>query len=106
MMVMDDAKTVQPLNLKELFEKQYKIVLDESAFCPGENKDNPWYFLIACKHGHIYPDSDRKLGFYCESGNIRNRLHRKHPKIEVTNWSDDGEAIFLFIPDQFDLIAP
>jgi len=96
---------VKPINLQNLYGKRFKIVLDESASCPGESKDNPWYYQIPCKFGHIYSYSDKKLGFYCESGNIRNRLHREHPKIEVVNWSDDGEAIFLFTYDQFENVA-
>jgi len=97
--------TVQPLNLKELFGDKYKIAIDESASCPGESKDNPWYYQIPCKFGHIYSYSDKELGFYCESGKIRNRLHQEHTDIEITNWSDDGEAVFLFTPDQFKIVA-
>jgi len=96
---------VKPINLQNLYGKRFKIVIDESAFQPGERKDDPWYYQIPCKIGHIYPYSDKMLGFYCESGNIRNRLHREHPEIEVVNWSDDGEAIFLFTPDQFNIVA-
>jgi len=103
-MNVDNFK-IKQLNLKELFEKRFKIAIDESAFQLGESKDNPWYFQVPCKYGHIYPYSDKVLGFYCESGNIRKRLNREHPGIEIINWSDDGEAVFLFTPDQFDLIA-
>jgi hypothetical protein len=83
-MNIDNTK-IKLLNLKELFEKRYKIVLGESAFQPGESKDNPWYFQISCKYGHIYPYSDKALGFYCEGGNVRNRLNRKYTEIEVVN---------------------
>ena len=100
-----DGINIEPLNLKESFEKRYRIAIDESAYLPGEGKDNPWYYQIPCKYGHIYPHSDKKLGFYCESGNIRNRLHQEHTDIEITNWSDDGEAVFLFTPDQFNIVA-
>jgi len=94
-----------PLNLKELFGREYKIEIDESANCPGESKSDPWYYRVACKYGHIYPYSDKRLGFYCESGNIRNRLRQEHPEIDVFNWSDDGGAVFLFPVGLFKLIS-
>jgi hypothetical protein len=94
-----------PLNLRKLYGDKYKITLDESAFCPGESKKNPWYFQVACKYGVVYPYSNKELAFYCESQKIRDRLHREHPEIKVVNWSDDGEAIFIFDPKKFDLIA-
>lgn len=94
-----------PLNLKKIYGEKYKINLDESAHCPGESTKDPWYFQIPSKYGHFYPYSDEMLGFYCESGRVRGRLHRQHPEIEVRNWSDDGEAIFLFRPEQFNLVV-
>jgi len=93
------------LNLKLLYGAEYRTVMDESAFCPGENKRNPWYHRLPCKFGHIYPYSIKMLAFYCQSGKIRNRLHREHPEIKAINWSDYGEAIFLFTPDQFKIVA-
>jgi len=45
------------------------------------------------------------LGFHCTSRIIRKRLHEKYPEIQVRNWSDDGEAIFLFPVELFDIVA-
>lgn len=96
--------TKAPVNLRELFGSRYRVVLDESARQePGGNQD-PWLFQIPCKFGDFYPHSDSQIGFYCKSGRIRDRLHRELPDIEV-NQMGDGEAVFLFAPEQFDLVV-
>ena len=96
---------LRPIDLRQLYGEYFRIQLDEAAECEPGGRNNPWYYQIPCKFGHIYPVSDKLLGFWCESGTIRGRLHREHPEIDVTNWSDDGEAIFLFTPNQMDIIA-
>jgi len=101
----DNPNTPIPINLKEQYRDRFKIGIDEAAFCDGESKKNPWYFMILCKYGDIYPVSDKKLGFHCTGERIRGRLHKEHPEIDVQNWSDDGEAIFIFDQEQFDIIA-
>jgi len=101
----EDHDEVVPINLKEKYGDRFKIGLDEAAFCEGESKKDPWYFMILCKYGDIYPVSDVKLGFHCTGEKIRGRLHKEHPEIEVHNWSDDGEAIFIFDQEQFGIIA-
>jgi len=101
----EDSNERIPINLKEKYGDRFKIGLDEAAFCEDESKKDPWYFKILCKYGDIYPVSDKKLGFHCTGERIRGRLHKEHPEIEVQNWSDDGEAIFIFEPEQFDIIA-
>ena len=101
----EEHDEVIPINLKEHYGDRFKIGLDEAAFCEDESKKNPWYFKIMCKYGDIYPVSDKKLGFHCTGERIRGRLHKDHPKIEVHNWSDDGEAIFIFDQELFYIIA-
>jgi len=94
-----------PINLKDLLGGRYRVVLDESArHEPGAKKDL-WYFMLLCRYGSIYPFSARLLAFHCTARGIRTRLHGDHPRLEIRNLSDDGEAIFLFRLDQFDLVA-
>ena len=94
-----------PVNLKDLFGDRYRVGLDDSTqHEPGARKD-PWHYVIPCRNGSISPFSDELLAFHCTARGIRTRLHRHHPEIDVRNWSDDGEAIFLFRPDQFDLMT-
>lgn len=94
-----------PVNLKKLFGDRYRVGLDESARHEPAAKADPWHYLIPCRYGNISPFSDKLLVFHCTALGIRTRLRRDHPEIEVQNWSDDGEAIFLFRSDQFDLVA-
>lgn len=98
------VKDNQPLNLKNLFGDRYKIELDEATHCRGESKKDPWYFQIPCKFGHIYPHSSNQLGYYCNGPRLMKRLQREHPEIEISQ-EGDFEAIFLFSPPQFDMIA-
>jgi hypothetical protein len=95
---------VIPLDLKEIYGHGYKIQCDESAPHFGGGRNNPWYYQIPCKYGHIYAYSDRLLAYYCDSGRIQEKLHREHPEIEVCQWGD-YEAVFLFPPDQIHTIA-
>jgi len=94
-----------PLNLRKIYGNCFKIVLDESAFLEPGGKKDPWYFQIPCKYGHLYPYSDKRIAFYCESGKVRARLLRNCPELEVRQCSDIGEAVFLFTPEQFDIVA-
>ena len=95
----------KPVDLRKLFGDRYKIAVDESASCEPGGRKNPWYFQIPCKYGHVYPHSHQLLAYYCDSGLVRGRLHREHPEIEVRQWSDIGEAVCLFQPEQFNVIA-
>jgi len=94
-----------PIDLKALFGRRYKITLDEAAGHEPGGKNDPWYCLIPCERGHIYPFSDRLLAYCCCGTKIRARLRRDYPELEVRQWSDDGEAVFLFTPDALEIIA-
>jgi hypothetical protein len=96
---------VIPSNLKEQFSDRYRVVLDESADGEPGAKSDPWNFIIPARYGSIYPFSDVLLAFHCKARGIRTRLSKDHSEILVRNWSDDGDAIFLFRPDQFKLVA-
>jgi hypothetical protein len=45
------------------------------------------------------------LAWHCTSGKMRGQLKRDCPRLIIHNWADDGEAIFLFKPEDFELIA-
>jgi len=99
-----DLNVPTPLNLKDLYGNRYKVTLDESSTCPGESKRDPWYFRIPCKYGHIYPISDKYLGFWCDSGVIKARMVREAPEIELVQ-DGDGEGVFRFTVEQFEIVA-
>lgn len=96
---------MEPLNLKELFGKRYKIGLDPAAKDEAGGRNDPWYYQILCRFGHIYPYSDKLLAYFCVGSGIRAKIKKEHPEIDILNWSDDGEATFLFPLDQFEIMA-
>lgn len=93
-----------PINLRELYGKRCKIGLDEAAQYESGGRNDPWLFQIPCKFGHIYPISDKFLGFWCEGIRVRARLRREHPEIEEIQ-EGDLESVFQFTRDQFDIVA-
>ncbi len=96
---------MKPIDLKLLYGTRFKVILDESVKLEPGARSDLWNYLIPCKNGSIYPFSNTLLEYHCTARGIRTRLNKEHPEIVVRNWSDDGEAIFLFQVDQFDLIA-
>ena len=96
---------VYPINLKEILGNRYRVVIDDSVIGEPGARSDPWNYIIPCRSGNICPFSDKLMAFYCTARGIRTRLHKEHPEIEVRNWSDGGEAIFLFHPGQFELVA-
>jgi hypothetical protein len=102
--MLQQTQKNKPINLFELSAGKYKIGLDKSSESKYIALANRWDLLIKCVNGEIYPFSSKLLAFHCVKRIIRNRLHEDYPKIEVRNWSDRGEAIFLFEPKDFNLI--
>lgn len=88
------------IDIKELFGNRYRIVFDEAVV---SWTSDPWYYQIPCLFGHIYPHSSDLLGFFCTGPVVMRRLHRQHPDLEWTEC--DGEGIFYFNLDQFDMVA-
>lgn len=96
---------MKPPDLKRLFGDRYRIVYDEAAERERALRRDPWYWRVKCRRGHIYPHSDRLLGFWCTGSPSINKLRRQHPELTISQLGDD-EAIFLFSPAQIDIIAP
>ncbi len=100
-----ESRDKPPINLKEQYGSEYETSLDCACEAYPELSDDPWYFQIPCKYGHIYPHSSDKMGYYCEGGKIRAKLKKEHPELDIAQWAEDVEAVFLFTPDQFEIIA-
>jgi hypothetical protein len=101
-MKIEKRKTV---DIIKLASDKYKVDLDKGCESKTVKKADRWELIIKCTNGEIYPFSNELLGFHCVRKIIRNRLHEEHPEIVARNWSDNGEAIFLFELEQFGLIA-
>jgi hypothetical protein len=94
---------MDPINLKKHFGDRYRIALDDAAVGePGLTKD-PWYFIILCQHGHIYPHSDKLLGVFCDGPRVLQKLAAL-PSVNPHQLGD-GEAIYTFPLSAFDTIA-
>jgi hypothetical protein len=90
------------IDLKALFGDRCRITLDPAA--QGQRKPDQMYFVIPCEYGEIYPFSADKLAVMVTSIKVAQRLRREHPELKVHQSADDA-AVFLFSPDQFDLVA-
>jgi|WetSurMetagenome_2_1015567.scaffolds.fasta_scaffold1030569_1 hypothetical protein len=95
---------VNPIDIKIMAACHFKLSQDEAASIePGGRKD-PWYQVIPCKYGQIYPYSETLLAVHSKGPGIRRKL-QDIKGLTIHNWSDDGEAIFLFAPVLFDQVA-
>ena len=95
---------MNPINLKTLAAGQFRLGLDEAALIEPGGKKDPWYQVIPCKYGQIYPFSNTLLAIHSKGSGIRQKL-QDIEGITVHNWSDDGEAIFLFGPELFEKVT-
>jgi hypothetical protein len=101
---MKKTEKYNPVDIIKLASGRYKVGLDMASERKSINKADPWDLVIKCVNGEIFPYSNKLFGFHCTKKIIRNRLFEDHPEIAVRNWSDRGEAIFLFEPKDFNLI--
>jgi hypothetical protein len=95
---------MNPIDLKAIAAGRFKIGFDEAALIEPGGKKDPWYLMIPCKYGQIYPYSDKLLAIHSKGSGIRQKLSAI-PGLTNHNWSDDGEAIFLFPLTLFDKVA-
>jgi len=90
------------IDIKKLYGNKYRIEFDPS-YEKGLNKIE--FYIIPCKYGYIYAYSEEYLVFYCTGKKIKNKLHSDHSEIEMRNESDNGEAMFIFKEELFNIIA-
>lgn len=95
---------MDPIDLKTLSAGRFRLALDEAAFAEPGGKKDPWYQVIPCRNGQIYPFSDKLLAIHVKGYAARRKLADIAGLIQH-NWSDDGEAIFLFPIPLFGRVA-
>jgi len=95
---------VNPIDLKSIAAGRFRIALDEAALAEPGGKKDPWYQVIPCRNGQIYPYSDKLLAVHVNGYAARRRL-ADIAGLSQHNWSDDGEAIFIFPLDLFEKVA-
>jgi len=95
---------MNPIDLKTLANGRFRLAFDEAALIEPSGKKDPWYQVIPSRYGHIYPYSDTLLAIHSKGSGIRRKLQAIEG-LAAHNWSDDGEAIFLFAPGLFNRVA-
>ena len=70
------------VNLAKRFGDFYRIDFDPAHKSRRRNPD-PWYMLIPCRRGHIYPHGDQLLGF---ASNSRGPLIKKLVRGRLSKW--------------------
>ncbi len=95
---------MHPIDLKNVSAGRFKLSLDPAADREPSGKKDPWYQAIPCKHGQVYPYSDALLAVHVKGYAARRKLADIDGPIQY-NWSDDGEAVFLFPPALFEQVA-
>ena len=94
------------INLAKRFADSFRIVFDLAHRPRGRCRRNPdpWYMLIPCQRGHIYPHGDQMLGFASDS---RGPLVKKlmcSGLVKVIQDGDDGVNV-IFHVDDFGAVA-
>jgi hypothetical protein len=95
---------LNPIDLKTLAAGRFRLFYDEAALIEQGGKKDPWYRVIPCRYGQIYPYSDTLLAIHSKGTGVRQKLQAIEG-LTVRNWADDGEAIFLFAPALFDRVT-
>ena len=95
---------MNPIDLKSLSDGRFKLALDEVALLEPGGKKDPWYQVMPCRHGQIYPYSDKLLAIHVKGYAARRKLADMAGLVQY-NWSEDGEAVFLFAPALFEKVA-
>ena len=78
--------TQNPIDLKTLAGKRYRLQYDESR---QGREESPWLLIVPCRYGHIYPHSAELLGIAINTRAMGHKL-AKLPGVTVLQEADDG----------------
>ncbi len=99
------------IDLEKKFGKKHRISMDEAWFVetaesnPDKTKDKPWYYEISGKYGTIYPKGADTLAVRITANRIKGRIMAKHKNVLSLYIEAADESIFLFNPDNFEIVA-
>jgi hypothetical protein len=88
------------VDLKNVFGRRYKIRADPSA---GPRNIDPWYWVIPCRLGEIYPYGGELLCALVRKGRISESI-RSWPELTILQDADDA-VVFRFHVDNFEKVA-
>ena len=91
---------IAPINLKEKFGDKYKVRYEDSYYAQyGENARtvDPWYMILLCQHGHIFPCGGTRLA--ASATRMIGRKLLTIPGTEVKQDGDDGMTVVFECAD-------
>jgi hypothetical protein len=95
------------VNLKKRFGDRFKVDNEQAYHAqsgPMARVDDPWYMILLCANGHIYPHDVRTLAASTDrNGPVANRLVGLDC-VTVAQDGDDGVNV-TFDVDNFDQVA-
>jgi len=98
----------QCLNLRRRLGDRYHIRYEESYFGQhgrGARIEDPWYMILLCRYGHIYPYGQHVLAVSVDGhSNVVGQI-RRLKCCQVTQQGDAGELTALFDVADFDQVA-
>lgn len=89
------------IDLKEWFGKDYRVAADPGG---GPSNRDPWYWIIPCRYGEIYPFGGDLLCVWIV-GTRRSALAEKLVPQLRRHQTGESEAVFLFPVALFDRVA-
>jgi hypothetical protein len=95
------------VHLQERFGDRYRVVYEESYYAQHGARArvvDPWFMIIPCQHGHIYPHGDGVLGFASDKkGPVAKRVSQLD---FVTTLLDGEDGVNVAFPEEwFEAVA-
>lgn len=84
---------MQPLDLRTLAGKRYRIGHDESRDAEhgdGSRAVDLWLLILPGARGHVYPHSDKLLGVATNTAGPTAKAIASLPGVEIVQQGDDG----------------
>ena len=94
------------VNLQERFWRRFKVRYEESYFAqygPHATVVDPWYMIVPCEGGEIYPHGGDMLAAYLRAG-PRAKALKALRCVEIKTVGSDGTTV-LFHVANFDQVA-
>ena len=99
-------RTQMPIDLKARFGRRFKVRYSEdyhAQYGPRAITVDPWYMVLPCIGGEVYPHGGDRLAAFLRSGPRAEALKRL-PCVQVKTVGSDGATV-LFPVDVFDQLV-
>jgi hypothetical protein len=99
-----DEQPAQPqgvIDLKQCFGQRFRIVRDPAA---SERSQDPWYWVIPCRYGEIYPLGGQMVAAMVASIRVALELERRTPGLCRYQTAEDA-IVFVFEVGLVEVVA-